>query len=154
MQHAASSAFVPALSPENGWGGEGDGGTVGGVSAPSGCGWRAAAAAVREWSGPRQEEACDARRSIIMRLRRHRCRLCHVLSSSLIFSSSGVPDLPPDETVVVVVVVAVVAWRVLWRKAFVRWASMSCSTSFPGYVRLSDYRLAPRWHFFGGISSR
>ena len=47
MQHAALlSAFVPASSAENGWGGEGDGGTVGGVGAPSGCGGAAAAAGV------------------------------------------------------------------------------------------------------------
>ena len=89
-----------------------------------------------------------------VRLRPHAFRLCRALPSPLIFSSSGLPDLRPVETVVVVVVVAVVAWRVLWMKVFVRSASMSCSKWCPGYVRLSDYRLAPRWHFFGGISSR
>ena len=60
-----------------------------------------------------------------MRPRRHRRRLRHALSSSLIFSSSGFPDLPPDETVVVVVVVAVVAWRVLWMKVVFRWADVA-----------------------------
>jgi len=91
----------------------------------------------------------------LLRLRPHAFRFCRALPSPLIFSSSGLPDLRPVETVVVVVVVAVAAWRVLWMNVFVSWsASMSCSKSCPGYVRLSDYRLAPRWHFFGGISSR